>query len=183
MANSTFDGRRFTVTNLGVLHAKPLRIERILLKPNAAGDSITLSSWSESATAKSTKYLISITTTSNTILTDAAAASSFVTANVAALDIIRVLDSETAANIGHTLVLTRDTDQQITTIGKTLTNDTTKIYSWAIWTPTTELVVTCDAATGAKSETEIYFGTPGRWFPNLAVTALSTSATAQIILA
>jgi len=144
---------------------------------------MTLSTWDENVAAKSTIYLRALTTTSNTIFTDSSTLHAFVTANVAALDIIKVLDSETAANVGYTLVLTRDTDEVITTIGKSLTNDTAQIYSWKIWTPYSDLVVSCDAATGAKSETEIYFGTPGRWFPNLAITALSTSATAQIILA
>lgn len=181
MANSVFNGRRFTIDGLGIISSKPLWISKIFLKPNAAGDAITLSSWNENATPKSKYDLISITTGTAT-MTDAATAHSFVTANVAALDVIKILATETGLNDGYTLVLTRDSDEIITTVGKTLTAETADLYSWKIWTPTTEGVFTCDAATGAKAEVEWCFGRPGLWVPNLAVTTLSASATAQIFL-
>ncbi len=182
MSNSSFNGRRFTIDGRGVIYTKPLWISKLLLKPNAAGDSITLASWSENGTPHSAYDLKTVGVTSASILTATGTADLFVAGNVTALDVINITSSTTAANVGYTLVLSQDGDEIITTIGKTLTNDTSQTYSWKIWTPTTEGVFTCDAATGAKAEVEWDFGRPGLWFPNLAVTGLTASATAQIFL-
>ncbi len=180
MANSTFNGRDFLLDTKGVVYTKPLWIEQVTLFPNAAADAATLASWDENATPISSTYLATLTVTSASILTSTG---NFTAAKCSAGDIIKIVDTSTGNNIGTYWILSRDTDNQITTSGATLTNDTGATYSWKIWTPSTTDVIQMVSA-GTEKCTEVWTAAQGkRWFPNLVLSTLSSSAKVRVELA
>jgi hypothetical protein len=178
LSNLTTNTRLYKIDTPGVLLTHGSYISKLILIPNAAGDTATLVSWNENATPKASMDLKTTTVTSASILTSTG---NFETTEVATLDIIKLVASSTGNNKGAHLVLTRDTDHQITTSGSTLTNDVGATYSWRVWTPMMEAFIAADKTTGVLSPAETYF--EPRHFPNLAVSQLSASAVLYIYFA
>ena len=180
MSNVLTAGRFFNLDTKAVLSTTPLWITKIVLIPNAAGDTATLSSWGN--TVHATIGQVTGTVSASSVLTSTG---NFVAASVTALDVITITPiTGSALNKGTFLVLTRDSDDAITTVGSTLTDESSKVYYLTTTTPRNEVVLKCPATTGALIAHEMNFieNHGKRWFPNLVLTALSTSAKLYIYL-
>jgi hypothetical protein len=180
MSNVLTEGRLYSLDTRAVLSTKGIWVTKIVLVPNAAGDTATLSSWGN--TVHATIGQVTGTISSSSVF---GSTGNFTATNVTALDVITVVPvTGAAANAGTHLVLTRDNDNQITTVGVTLTDESSKVYYLTTTTPRDEVVLKCPATTGALVPHEMNFFENGgkRWFRNLALTALSTSAKVYIYL-
>jgi hypothetical protein len=180
MANSTFNGRAFSLDTIGFIHKGAFRIVKATLLPNAAGDAAVFKSYDEKSTAHSTAVDAATVIAATNLIQSTG---NFTAGKVTAGDVIRISASDGAAgNIGLWYVVSRDNDNQITVSGGTMTNETGKTMSWSIYTPTLEFTLKADAATGAKSsEKQDFIG--GRGFYNLLLATLGASATVELILA
>jgi dolichyl-phosphate-mannose--protein O-mannosyl transferase len=178
MANVTTNTRLYKIDTPGVLLTHGSYISKLVLIPNAAGDTATLVSWNPNETPDTSMDLKTVTVSSASIL---ASTGNFESTEVSALDVIKIIATSTGNNLGTHLVLTRDSNDQITTSGSTLTNDVGATYSWRVWTPMMEAFIAADKTTGALSPAETYF--EPRHFPNLAVSQLSASAVLYIYFA
>ncbi len=165
-----------------VLIDRPIKVEKVVLYPNAAGDAAVFTSYNPEATPKATMDYKSVTVTGgNTI----ASTGNFETAEVAAGDIIKIYSSDTGNNKGNFLVSARDNDNQVTIGGSEwdttpLSNEASKYYSWKTITPYTSVPLL--GPTTDTCEVQLDWG-EGFWVPNLILKTLSTSAKVYIYYA
>jgi len=173
MANTLTNGSPWICATPGVITDKPVIVWKALLNPNAAADLATFVSWNPNATKKATMSGKTATVTSSKTITSTG---NFETAEVAAGDIIKIYTSVTSGNnMGTYIVDTRDSDDAVTIeIGDTLTDEASKVYSW--WTITPYVTIPMVSAGTEKVSLFLDFGPDGLHLPNLALSALTTSA-------
>ena len=180
MSNVLTAGRLYSIDTRAVVSTSPLWITKIVLVPNAAGDTATLSSWGN--TVHATIGQVTGTVSSSSVI---GSTGNFTATNVTALDVVTVTPiTGSVLNKGTFLVLTRDNDNQITTVGSTLTDESSKVYYITTTTPRDEVILKCPATTGALIPHEMNFieNNGKRFFHNLAITSLSASAKLYIYL-
>ena len=153
---------------------RPIRVRKVILYPNSAGDSAVLSSYNPEATAKATMDYKAVTVTSGNQI---ASTGNFETAEVAAGDIIKIYASDTGNNKGQYVVSARSDDNTIVVGGSEwdttpLENEATKYYSWKIITPYTSIPM----LSAATEKQAFEYDFCGQTFPNLILTSLSASA-------
>lgn len=155
---------------------------------------------------KNETYKATVSVSGGNTISDPAAGGTFFTAAKVGTpsSIMRILETEDATEYratagpgggglgGYLLITTRTDDNNIVVaVGAgSLTNETSKVWSWWIITDSTNLgtaFVIKALATGGSDT--IYqgavmydFGETGRWFPNLACTALSSSASVDLYI-
>jgi hypothetical protein len=173
----THYGKTIAMDAIGIVKPDRLKISTIELVPNAAGDTATFKCWYDSG-LHSTACKEAVVVSSGVVTVHPN--DMFTAGKVTASDVIYFTEADLAANQGViALVSARGGDDNIT-VGPTtsLTDDAAGIYSWKIYTPVQELIITADGTTGAKSPTSTWLN--GRWFNNLVLTQLSTSAKVYI---
>jgi len=171
---TTKRGQTIKMTTAGLVKKGRIKVDSIELVPNAAGDTATFGTYF-SSDKDSTVCNATITSVATGVVTSTG---TFTATNIDTGDVVEIFyASDKNANVAF--LATRDSDDQITAspVGD-LTDETTSVWSFNVYTPTQEFVVTCDKTTDSKVPTVMYFG--GRWFNNLVLTALSTSAVAYI---
>lgn len=155
---------------------------------------------------KNESYRQTVSISGGNTITDPGGAGTFFTAAKVGTppSIMRILYSEDATNYretagpgagglgGNLLIETRTDDNNIVVAegAGSLSNETSKIYSWWIITDTTyiDTAFVIKALKTSGSDTIVQgavmydFGERGKWFPNLACTALSTSASVDLYL-
>ncbi|HUW46165.1 MAG TPA: hypothetical protein VMW50_10280 [Dehalococcoidia bacterium] len=180
MANSkTQDSNRlWKIDTSGVISTTPVWIKKIILYPNAAGDSVLFKTWDENSSAKSTKYLQTTTTTANPYIQSTG---NFTTTLVAAGDVIKVDYSSTTNNMYTYSVASRDSDNQITVDGyPAITAEASKTYSWRVWTPTEFAYLIADGT--EKKAFELDWTASPKNVPNMFVDTLTASAVVYVYL-
>ena len=157
----------------GIISKTPICLRRAIIYPNAAADAATFKTWNENGTPELTKWLVTGTITSTDTVTSTG---NFPTASVDPGDIIKIsAGSGAAANVDTFLIDTNADNNTIVVHNDPLmTNEATKVYSYKIWTPTVAFKI--ESPGTEVINWEIDFGEKGRWFPNLAMDDLSTSA-------
>ena len=115
-----------------------------------------------------------------------ASTGNFATATISPNEIFKVNESATNENLFTMQIATNAdnntiTTDPVTTYHGTITDDTSQLYSYDIWTPYT--VFTLLSPGTEKVVVGIDFGCRGYWFSNLAMHTLSSSATLEILLA
>ena len=153
---------------------RPIRVQKVVLYPNAAGDAAVFSSYDPEATPKATMDYKAVTVTGGNTITSTG---NFETAEVAANDIIHIYASDTGNNKGNYIVSARSSDDAIVVGGSEwdttpLSDEASKYYSWTTITPYTSIPMLCAAT--EKAVFEYDFG--GFVFPNLILTSLSANA-------
>ena len=189
MSNVT-TGNPLVIDTEGVISAVPLVIRGILLKPNATGDSATFTYWYESddpiTNGDKKGQTVSVTASSGTF----SSTGNFPTDNVNPNQIMRVIHTSSGNNVGYWQIATNadnntitvDNPAQVLRQPVTLTDDTSKIYTWKIWEPRILTVIRGSGLTGDTSLNYIPFDDGGVWVPNLAMHSLSTSAVLYVFL-
>lgn len=186
MANSTV-GKIWTVTSVGMLTSRPVKVRKIVYIPTVASDAITFKYWelgakqpNDTTAEKSGSH-----GTVGTVLTNAfTSTGAFVTANVVAGDALVIKDSSTGNNLGSYFVVSRDSDNAVTLSAPgtpdtpaTMT-DETATYTWSVYTGYTGPVLVADSV--ALIMVELDFG-DGYWFPSLGCTATTRAASIAYI--
>jgi archaellin len=174
--------RTYVLDTAGVVSKVPIYVVKAVLFPNAAGDSVTFMSWNENDTADTTMADKTVTATADPYLQSTG---NFESTEVTAGDVIKIIRSSTGNNLDTFSVATRDNDNQVTLDGyPTLTAESTKVYTWKVWTPFVSFKLT-SPGTEAISEILDFSGEnngKGRWFPNLMMDALSSSAVIHLFI-
>ena len=129
MANRTSENPWVLDTD-GIVKTLPVMVKYMKFVPNAVTDTALIRHWNPNSN-KSTQEQVSCTVTSAKTITSTGA---FVTANVAAGDIIEITASASGNNVGTYLVESRDSDNAITIHDDNLTNEATKLYNFNIYT-------------------------------------------------
>lgn len=169
MSNAT-SGLVWTVDTVGLLTDAPVKIRRIEFWPNTAADTVTFKCCDfGSATEKTTLSGKTATVATNAITSTG----NFVTGNVAAGDGLRVKRTSTGNNVGNYYVVSRDSDDAVTVSYSTMTNETSKVYDIAIYTP--RLVSVIKTAGTEKLPYVQDFG-DGIWVPSLICSTISSSS-------
>ena len=178
MANVTTKGRTYSLDSMGIISKSPIWIRTAVLYPNAAADVVTFYSWNENETPISTKDIQTVTTTLTTTITSTG---NFPTATIDPGDIIKIHYTSTDNNVDTFSVLANADDNTITVdTAQVLTNEASKIYSWKVWRPFVSFKILSPGT--EKMMATIDFGDKGRWFPNLFMDALSTSAVVALLI-
>jgi hypothetical protein len=192
MANIT-SGNPIIVDTEGIISTVPLRIQSILLKPNATGDAATFTYWLESDNTVTTHgdmkaKTVTVTASSGTFSSTA----NFETDNINVNQIVKVYSTSSAKNIGYWQIATNADDNTITVDlpaavygGKvaTLENDTSGTYSWKVWDSRFFTIIRGSGIAGDTSLAHLPLGDyTGFFVPNLAMHTLSTSAVLYIYL-
>ncbi len=182
MANVLTSGAPvWKIATAGVVSTGPVIIKKALLIPNAAADAATFVSWDEDqGTKKATMSGKTATVTSTKTVTSTG---NFETGEVAAGDIIKIYTSVTTGNnMGTYVVDTRDSDDAVTIeTANALTDEASSVYSW--WTMTPYTVIQATSPGTEKCSYELDFGPDGLHLPNLALSAISTSAVVYLYVA
>lgn len=171
---TTKRGHTIKMTTTGLVKKGKIKILAVEVVPNAAGDTATFSTYTSGD--KHTKVCGAVITSVATGVVTATGY--FVAGNITTGDVVEI-DYASDKNAGVAFLATRDTDNQATAspVGD-LTDETTSVWDFTTYTPAQEFVVTCDSTTGVTSPQITYFD--GRWFDNLVLSALSTSAVVYI---
>jgi hypothetical protein len=183
MANDfTANAGLFILDTAYVLVDRPIKVKKVVLYPNAAGDSCVIQSYNPEATAKATMDYKEVTVTGGNQIVSTG---NFETAEVAAGDIIKIYASDTGNNKGRYVVSARSDDNTITVGGSEwdttpLSNEDSKYYSWKTITPYTSVPLL--GPTTDTCEVQLDWG-EGFWVPNLILKTLSTSAKVYIYYA
>jgi len=181
------------IVSLGVpqddpTNLKPIRIRRVELRPNATGDGVQFTCVQPSSTPALTLTDDTFSVTSTYRISDDAGAA-LTQASCAVGNWVNVTASSTGNNLGWYYITANDGSNVYIDVAygqNALTNDTSAVYTLKIYTPETAMIMVSETGdTGAKSiKTQVVdWGEGGRWFPNLAMHALSTSANVMIHLA
>ena len=173
----THYGTRITMDAVGVVKKDRIRVKSITLVPDAAGDSAVFKSWYDNG-LKATVPLTAVVVSSGEL---AAAGTDYFgsTTSAAAGDIIDITYADLAANNGVATILESLASSSACDVAPTtdITDDAAGTYSWKIYTPVETYKVQADATSSALCPITEY---PDRWFQNLALTSLSTSAVVYI---
>lgn len=176
MANTLLTQNVWYLDTEGVVTSNPVIVRKVILLPNAAGDSATFTQWGSQSslpTVRSTMLGKTVTTTSTTTITSTG---NFEAAEALANDIIEITKTSTGNNLGSWQIGTRSSDDAIIVdVGNgALTNEASKVYDWKVWKPAPAFKLVSPGT--EKVAIQIDFGDKGFRFPNLAMNALSTSA-------
>ncbi len=185
MANAVY-GNIWTVdTASSIISTVPLWIRKIVLEPNAAGDSAVFNFWDVSG-----KYAeLSGTYTSDAILATISGNATFTMASGTVLpntvrdgDVFKITRSNgAAANVGTTnLVTTAGNNTVIVCAGAGWTDESGKAYNFESYPYRPAFKLISQATT--LQEVDRDFGGRGFWVPNLIIESLSTSAVCKIYL-
>jgi hypothetical protein len=180
MANDFTPQGLFILDTAYALIDRPIHVKKVILYPNAAGDSCVIQSYNPEATPKATMDYKSVTVTGGNQIVSTG---NFETAEVAAGDIIHIYASDTGNNKGNFVVSARSDDNTITVGGSEwdttpLSNEASKYYSWTTITPYTSIPLL--TPTTDICEVQLDFGDSGFIFPNLILKSISTSAKVYI---
>ncbi len=180
MANSTV-GNPWVIDTAGVITTSPVKISKMVLIPNAAGDAAEFYYWYPDTT--NSTYINDTVTAASTTVASASQIQStgnFTATDVAAKDIIKITWTSTGNNLVSRLVASRDTDNQITVAPADLSNESGKTYSWTVYNGYPAAYLLAPATEKMLDEKD--FG-DGFWFPALALTSISASAKVHIYIA
>jgi hypothetical protein len=171
---TTKRGQTIKMTTTGVVKKGRIKVMAIELVPNAAGDTATFGTYFSGDKDSSVRGAV-ITSVASGVVTSTG---NFTSTNIDTGDVVEIVyASDKNSNVSF--LATRDNDNQITASPiEDLTDETTSVWDFDVYTPSQELIVTCDATTGADTPQTTYLN--GRWFNNLTLTALSTSAVVYI---
>jgi hypothetical protein len=171
--------RTFVLNQVGIISKVPLWLRMAILYPNATADAAVFSSWDENATPVTTEQLVSTATTTDPYIQSAG---NFTSGKVTVGDVIKITYSASGSNNNTYLVTVRDGGNGQVTVASdpAMAADSAKLYSWKIWTPTVEFKLLSYNATGVLLPAVLDFGDKGRWFPNLELASLSSSAVVHL---
>jgi len=167
---------------------RPICIRRVELRPNATGDGVSFTCIQPGSTPTLTLTQDTFTVTSTYRITDDAGAA-ITAASFAAGNWLELSDSESGNNEGWYYISAVDGSNTYVDVAygqNALTNEASKAYTLKAYAPENAMILVSETGdTGAKSiKTEVLdWGEKGRWFPNLAMHALSSSANVMIHLA
>jgi len=180
MANST-TGNVWVLDTVGIITESPVKIKKIVISPNAAGDSVTFLYWNpgtgNSGLIRSTA---SAATTTVASASQIQSTGNFTTAKAVAGDVIKITKSNTGSNLVSRLIASVDSDNQVTVTPADITNEAGSVYSWTIYKSYTAAYVLTPGT--EKVQTEMDFG-DGVWFPTLAMSAKSANAVIHVYIA
>lgn len=184
MANATYE-RIYVLDTAGtIVTEKPIWIRKIVLIPNAAGDSCTLNYWDTNApyAAGSGTYsadLIAGTITSTTTLT--MASGTLLPSTCRDGDVFKIIKSDgAAANISTNVITTAGNNTVVVCANAGWTNEATKYYGFITY-PYKPAFHLLSQATNAREE-ERDFGGCGFFVPNLTLETISSGAKVWIYL-
>ena len=174
MANST-SGRLWTGDTLGILSNSAVWLQRIVYRPAAASQIMQLNSYGGVGQVVAANQKASKTGTISG--TNTLTSNTNFPATIAVGDVIEILGSTgTAANVhAKAQISTLDGGTNyVTCVGAGWTNESTKVYSWAIY-PQQKEVYLVGGASDASGVT-LDWGPAGRWFPNLVLAVIGGGA-------
>ena len=185
MAN-TFNGKMWVLDTPAVITDKPVWIRKIRLVPNAAGNAVKFTCWGAQSTAVQSKAAETATVSgANTIVSNG----NFATGTINPFQVITITNTTTGNNMGRVserkatssyLILSNADNNTITVPASSLTNETSKVYTWDIFnTYESEYIVS--PATGVVTEEQDY-GDSMREFKNLVLESLTASAKVYVYL-
>lgn len=180
MAN-VLDQRIMVIASEGIISPKPIWIRKVIFRPQTAGHAATFTFWDENETATSEKIGQSVTVTAST--RTFASSTNFPQSTINPDQIIKFSYSATGENL-YTLQIATNADNNTITADVlesyhgTITDDTTEIYSWKVWTP--KIAFTFVAPATELRYVTLDFGDKGYFFPNLAMHTLSGTSSALI---
>ena len=175
MAN-TFNGNLWILDTVDVISTSPVTIKKMVLVPNAGGDAVTFSCWSEQSTPELAVYTATVTASGANTL---ASTGNFASASVDPGDIVTITKSDTGNNLGSFIVLTNADNNTVTVTAGDLTNEVGAVYDYTVHTPYTQAYIKSPGT--EVMMTEIDFGS-GREFKNLVLSAIGTSAKVYVYL-
>ena len=177
MANSQSQ-KTWVLDTAGIISLTPVVIEKIIWYPNATGNSVKFSCWSESDTAAATKTNQTVTATASTRTFSSTANFAADASDVG--KVIKIIGSS-SKNAGTYLIASNADANTITAdAAQTVEDDTTKVYSWKTWTPWEFVTLRGSGVTDDKSAVEMDFD--GYWVPNLIMDDLAASGKVLILL-
>lgn len=166
----------------GIISIKPIWIRMVRVLPAATGDFVTFTYWDENETpdhhfSGETATLSTATFTST---------GKFAAGAPAVNDIIYFYKTSTGNNQFRLQTATAgdNNDAVVDALNSyhgTLTDESTKVYSWKIWTPKVAFDFDTTVTPSIRPLT-IDFGEKGKRFSNLAVHTIDTNLTAEIFV-
>jgi len=163
----------------GIISKSVICVRKVIIIPNAAGDKADFMTWDENGTPVLTGDGITGTITDTDTLTSTAG---FETDDISPGDVIKITGGTgSALNWNTFLIDTNANDNTIVVHNDPLmTNEATKLYNYEAWTPVIAFTILSPGTEAVAHE--IDFGEKGRWFPNLAMDNLTTSAVVHLYI-
>jgi hypothetical protein len=171
MAN-VLTGNVWTVDTIGYLSTTPVKIRKITLWPNTAGDLATFTCADfGSANTRDAQVDHQVAISSSVITL-----SGHFTSSLAVIgDGFEITTSDTGASIGRYFITVVNSNDAITVSGPTApTNDTDVIINWKTYAGRLVANLKSEATASTKVPMEIDFG-EGMWVPSLACSVISAS--------
>ena len=183
MANS-LTGRTLLINVEGILFQGQggVWVQKVRLLRNAFNDAVYFTYWDENGTPDHT-LLGKAATWSTLTLTMTGL---LVAGSPAVNDICRIYNTSTGNNQFRFQCATAGDNNDaifdaLNAWHGTVTDESSKVYDMKIWTPKTAFTFHAgNKDEGEPGTDEIDFGYRGKWFPNLAVHTISTSAVCEI---
>lgn len=183
MAN-TLNRLTYTINVEGIISLHPVWVRKVVIFPSSTADKAVFVFWNEGDSPVSTKNgeTVTVTASSKTF----ASSGNFEQTDINPdTQIIKINYSATDENLYTMQIATNANNNTITvdalnSYHGTITDDSSEIYSWKVWD--SHVAFTIKAPGTEKFSWELDFGDKGRWFPNLAMRTLSSSATLELFM-
>jgi hypothetical protein len=171
MANDTTN-QLWVLDSVGIITQSPVCVRKIVLIPNAANDVGQINVYSPS----SPEAAGSLTGKTGTItLTNTLTSAGNLPSSIGDGDVFEIIDTSGAAgNKGKKLVKTAGTGDAVVITEDNWTNEASVVYSWNTYPAHMEFYIKAGATDASPCQLD--FGIDGRWFPNMILETLSTSA-------
>jgi len=163
----------------GIISKSMICIRKAVIIPNAAADIANFKTWDEGGTPVLTGDGITGTITATDTLTSTAG---FETDDISPGDVIKITGGTGSALNWNTFLIDTNADDNTIVVHNDplMTNEATKLYNYKAWTPT--LAFKLDTPGTEVVPFELDFGDKGRWFQNLALDDLTTSAVVHLYI-
>lgn len=166
--------------SLGIIAERPVLVKAIAFQPNAVDDAFTLKWWDEvspTLTARNITYTNTNSTDDTVTATTNAFPSTWVDGNV-----VRCLRTTGSDTRKYGLIQTAGNNTRFVTWGAPFTVEAAKVGDWDCYPTYTAFVGHAEKAADMEHTMWFPFGGNGFWFPNLALDALSSSASVIIYI-
>jgi len=178
MANSN-DTRLYKLDTNDIIFRTPVLITKVVLFSNAAADVCEFKWWDPTNPAVTDQGTATITSTTTITFTTSVVPSTVLDGSV--FDIVG--STGAVANLGTELVTTAGNNTVVVCSQAVWTNEATILYSFKNYPVYTAIYLKAGASDA--SPTTLDFSSErggGRWFPNLTLETLSTSATVHLYI-
>lgn len=182
MANST-TGNPWILDTAGLIYDAPVCVRKIILFPSSAGDGCIIYDYDPS------DPLATMGAKTTTVATGVIGSTgNFEATEAEAYGVIEILPGSkkstgaASSNIGEKrMIVTRDSDNQVTTTPTDLTDEASAVYSWKTYSPVRHIVM---ESAGTEKCTETYDPpeTGGHRMRNFILGALDTSAILHVYI-